>query len=179
MDSEPYLLLNNLPHKFFPPLLLCLGFNFQCHPLTLFSFSWVFVFLMFQRISKILLIRFIDPCFDFSFILTSLSTFLIFPLHLGNDTAVRSFPIGCNPDVAQKQTSASRWLVVVCMGGNRGLKVHLRCKSLHLWDVYADSVQQHRHCSTICLGQQCPYEVASCMFRQWGLYGGTVIPARY
>ena len=115
---------------------------------------------MFQRISeisKILLIRFLDLCFDFSFILTSLSTFLIFPLHLGNDTAVRSFPIGCNPDVAQKQTSASRWLVVVCMGGNRGLKVHLRCKSLHLWDVYADSVQQHRHCSTMYLGQQCSY----------------------
>ena len=123
------------------------------------------------------------PCFDFSFILPSLSTFLILPLHLGNDTAVWSFPIGCNPDVAQKQMSASRWLVLVWLWVETGAwKCIAASKVCILWDVYADSVQQHRQCSTMTtsmyLGHKCPYGVVSCMFRQWGLYGWIVIPSQ-
>ena len=91
------------PLQFLSPLL---GFKFQwLSP----HFSFFSFFLLMSLCPSRVLKDFPDPrppllppCFDFPF--NQLSTFLTLLLHLGDDTAT-SFPIRCNPDVAQKQTS--------------------------------------------------------------------------
>ena len=83
-----------------------------------------------------------------------------------------------SPDAAQKQMSASRWLVVAIWVGTGRVHLHTVC-------IFETSTQplfdNTKHCPTTHLSQQYPWKVMPSLrlpepyvFRPWGQYGGSV-----